>query len=169
MTTNNQLTNKPSLTEQQDLVVDIGQAATTAEAPVIAPEDLAGQIVGTPGNDFLTGTAGNDSISGKGGADTIDGYDGGVGEIDILTGGAGADTFVIDLEFYAYSGDGHAIITDFEVGIDRFDLAGFQDVVTLGTANGNNGVDTLISENDDLLAVVQGVELSQNDFNNSIV
>ena len=167
----------PETNIPDDVLAEIGGAAPTAqpvatptpEAPVIAPEDLAGKIVGTPGNDVLTGTAGNDSISGKGGDDTINGYDGSVGEIDTLTGGAGADTFIIDMEFYAYAGDGHAIITDFEVGTDRFDLGGFQDLVTLGTANGNNGVDTVILENDDLLAVVQGVELSQNDFNDSIV
>ena len=160
----------PVTAPEEDIVVEIGESDFAVEPPVIAPEDLpGGEIVGTPGNDVLTGTAANDSISGLGGADTINGYGGSVGEIDTLTGGTGADIFVIDMSSYAYSEEGNAIITDFEVGIDRFDLTGFEDLVTLGTANGNNGVDTLISENDDLLAVVRGVELSQNDFNNSVI
>ena len=170
--------NNPETNIAEDVLEQIGGATPTAqqpvaaptvEAPVIAPEDLAGQIVGTPESDFLTGTAGNDSISGLDGNDFLDGYGGSVGEIDTLTGGAGADTFSIDMSVFAYAGDGHAIITDFEMGIDSFDLAGFQDSVTLGITNGNTGVDTVILENDDILAVVQGVELSQNDFNNSIV
>ena len=168
----------PETNIPEDILGQIGGAAPTAkpiataptpETPIIAPEDLTGKIVGTPESDFLTGTAGNDSISGLDGNDFLDGYGSGVGEIDTLTGGAGADTFVIDMSIFAYAGDGHAVITDFEVGTDSFDLGGFQDIVTLGTANGNNGVDTLISEGEDLLAVVQGVELSQNNFNDSLI
>ena len=160
----------PVTAPEEDIVVEIGQGVFTVEPPVIAPEDLAGdEIVGTEESEFLTGTAGNDSISGNGGNDFLDGYGGSVGEIDTLTGGAGADTFSINMSIYAYAGEGNAIITDFQPGIDSFDLAGFEDLVTLGTSNGDNGVDTLISEGDDLLAVVQGVELSQNDFNDSII
>jgi len=161
---------EPVTAPEEDIVIEIGESVFELEAPVIAPEDLAGEeIIGTEESDFLIGTEGNDSISGNGGDDFLDGYGGIVGEIDTLTGGAGADTFVIDLSIYAYAEDGNAIITDFEQGIDRLDLAGFEDLVTLGTSNGDNGVDTLISEGDDLLAVIQGVELSQDDFNNSIV
>lgn len=171
----------PETNIPEDVLAQIGPATPNAatpavepatpevQPPVIAPEDLSNQIIGTEGNDVLTGTPGNDLIFGEGGADIINGYSDNIGEIDILTGGAGADTFVIDMSIYAYAEEGHAIITDFEKGIDRLDLTGFEDYVTLGTSMSNNGVDTLISENDDLLAVVQGVELSQNDFNNSII
>ena len=133
---------------------------TAPAAPVIQP----GQIVGTAGDDVLTGTAGNDIILGGGGNDILNGYGGGAGEIDTLTGGAGADTFMIDAASWAYVNDGHAIITDFQQGIDRIDLAGFADWMTLGTTNNNGRIDSTISENGDLLAVVQGVQLTPQDI-----
>ena len=151
----------PETTIAEDILVEI-----SGDNP---PETQADRIVGTEENDVLTGTAGNDFISGNGGDDTINGYGGSVGELDILTGGAGADTFVIDMASYAYADDGYAVITDFQPGIDRLDLTGFEELVTLGTYNNDNEIHTLIYENDDLLGVIQGIELSQNDFDDSII
>jgi Ca2+-binding RTX toxin-like protein len=50
----------------------------------------ADQLVGTPGADVICGLGGNDSIQGLGGNDKIDG---GAGN-DLITGGAGTDTLL---------------------------------------------------------------------------
>jgi Ca2+-binding RTX toxin-like protein len=72
--------------------------------------EVAEEIIGTPGNDILTGTeepdiiralAGNDIIQGLGGDDLIfgdegdDRIDGGAGN-DTMNGGAGNDTYTVD-------------------------------------------------------------------------
>jgi Ca2+-binding RTX toxin-like protein len=101
---------------------------------------------GGNGNDFLSSSNGNDTLSGDRGNDFIVGGNGndriigaestnrGRGEIDILVGDAGQDTFVLD-NFYD---DGSAInflqgidgtgdfarILDFRVGEDLIQLSG---------------------------------------------
>jgi Tol biopolymer transport system component len=81
------------------------------------------QLIGGTGRDLLDGGAGNDVLLGQAGLDVLRG---GVGDdllngglhADILTGGAGADGFQFDQL------DGHLDrVTDFEVGLDRLDLA----------------------------------------------
>ncbi|NEO90072.1 MAG: calcium-binding protein [Moorea sp. SIO3G5] len=91
-------------------------------------------LSGDSGNDSLFGGLGNDSLSGGDGNDRIVGVDPtsnnpGVNEIDILTGGAGADTFVIgDQNNAYYVGQGlfgfndYAVITDFQSGTDKIQL-----------------------------------------------
>jgi Ca2+-binding RTX toxin-like protein len=84
------------------------------------------------GNDTLSGERGNDFISGRDGNDIIKGAEStnlGRGEIDILTGEAGQDTFVLD-NFYDdgnifTDGTGDfARISDFKVGEDLIQLSG---------------------------------------------
>ena len=63
------------------------------------------QIIGDSENNILEGTIENDTILGLAGNDTLNGSEGNdilqgsslttVGEIDILTGGTGSDTFVL--------------------------------------------------------------------------
>jgi Ca2+-binding RTX toxin-like protein len=86
-------------------------------------------LIGNYGNNHLVGNAGDDRLYGMNGADTLDGgsgddlLDGGgtgngiyVSLTDVLTGGAGRDTFV-------YSpGDHHTTITDFSITDDELDL-----------------------------------------------
>ncbi|WP_293066981.1 ExeM/NucH family extracellular endonuclease [Okeania sp. SIO2B3] len=67
----------------------------------------------TPG-EVIEGTAGRDNLIGTDGDDTITGFR----RRDTLTGGAGDDTFV-----YTGLRDAGDIITDFEVGSDKIDLA----------------------------------------------
>jgi Tol biopolymer transport system component len=81
------------------------------------------QLIGGTGRDVLDGGAGNDVLLGQAGLDVLRGgagddlLNGGL-HADILTGGAGADGFQFDQL------DGHLDrITDFEVGVDRLDLA----------------------------------------------
>ena len=70
---------------------------------------------GDDGNDILRGGGGKDIITGGDGNDIIDGGDG----LDILTGGAGADRFLYTRVNKHNKGD---TITDFEVGVDKFNL-----------------------------------------------
>jgi len=61
----------------------------------------------------FTGSDANDTITGTSGGDDLDGDDGD----DVLTGGAGGDNFEIS--------SGHDRITDFQRGVDEFDLSDF--------------------------------------------
>lgn len=95
----------------------------------------ANAIYGNSGANALTGDLGSDFISGGEGTDTLTGCSTGTGrgkgEIDILTGGSGADVFVLGSSGALYS-DGnrkkagredYALITDFTVGEDRLQLS----------------------------------------------
>jgi Ca2+-binding RTX toxin-like protein len=72
-------------------------------------------IDGRGGNDILSGGDGDDTIFGGSGNDTLNGGAG----TDTLTGGDGADVFVI------MPGSETLIITDFEDGVDQFDISAF--------------------------------------------
>jgi Ca2+-binding RTX toxin-like protein len=82
-------------------------------------------LYGGKGNDFLDGGKGSDKLYGDENNDVLVGYGGTIktpsSEIDTLTGGSGADTFVLgdpnrdDLASF-YIGAGYAIITDFNWG-----------------------------------------------------
>ncbi|NEP70434.1 MAG: ExeM/NucH family extracellular endonuclease [Okeania sp. SIO2G4] len=71
----------------------------------------------TPG-EVIEGTRRRDNLIGTDGDDTITGFR----NRDVLTGGGGDDTFV-----YTSIVDARDIITDFEVGSDKIDLAGVLD------------------------------------------
>ncbi|MEO0912687.1 MAG: calcium-binding protein [Pseudomonadota bacterium] len=79
---------------------------------------------GGSGNDFLDGGSENDILIGGSGEDGLvggsgaDSLVGGTGD-DTLTGGADADTFVFGLV------EGFDVVTDFEDGIDRIDIAAY--------------------------------------------
>ncbi len=85
---------------------------------------IAVTLVGGEGDDSLLSGGGNDSISGGTGADWIQGtsaISAGANQIDTLTGGSGADTFVLGDASNAYyntaagAGD-YVLITDFAAG-----------------------------------------------------
>ncbi len=95
----------------------------------------ADSIIGNNQSNILEGGRGNDTISGLGGKDTLIGVDSksfspGRYEVDILTGGADADKFVVgDAKNAYYTGGGgffglndFAFITDFETGEDKLQL-----------------------------------------------
>jgi Ca2+-binding RTX toxin-like protein len=141
------------------------------------------QITGNNQNNLLIGGEGNDTISGLGGNDTIIGVNPnsatpGVNEFDSLTGGTGADKFVLgeNSQVY-YQGGGffgtsdYADITDFETSIDQIQLTGnLNDYIFFGSSpttfsgifldtNSNNVIDT----SDDLIAFVGGTGFTQSD------
>jgi hypothetical protein len=76
-------------------------------------------INGTSAAETLNGTPGDDIIIGAGGADT-------------LTGGAGSDTFRYLGPWFSERGDR---ITDFEVGVDKLDLAALLPSATHSSPN----------------------------------
>ena len=76
---------------------------------------------GGGGDDTLLGGGGLDTLSGGDGNDRIAGY----GRADTLTGGAGSDTFVYLAVSDSTNEQGaNDVITDFQSGVDRIDLAG---------------------------------------------
>jgi len=109
-------------------------------------------LLGGIGNDALIGNAGNDSLNGGAGDDLIDG---GTGN-DALLGGEGADTFVLN------SGEGHAVVRDFQQGADRII---FSDPTDVRMELHAQILDSSINDSHfftgiDLMGVVVGVSLT---------
>ena len=139
------------------------------------------KLYGGTGNDLLDGGDGNDFLRG-GGTTTV-----GVGELDTLTGGKGADTFslVDDLGNASYATDdinGFALITDFNMAQgDKIQLDGFAShyqlvSVSWGQSFGSSSkADTAIvyigSEQDkfDVVGVLQDVSMSNASLQNPSV
>lgn len=119
-----------------------------------------GTFYGTAGSDNLIGTADSDYLAAYGGGFTQ--------EIDILTGGLGADTFAIgDSSGMAYQGGvvpnhnldySYALITDFswQEG-DKIQAYGDAGLYKLeyGSWSGTAAQDTGVYYNNDLIAVMQ--------------
>lgn len=72
--------------------------------------------VGGPGDDLIMGTEERDDLWGMSGADIL--VDG--GGTDTLHGGGGADIFVFRPD------GGYDVVTDYQHGLDRIDLSGFE-------------------------------------------
>jgi Ca2+-binding RTX toxin-like protein len=87
-------------------------------------------LVGLEGNDTLIGGFGNDNLYGGNGDDTLNGYGytlNNESQYDNLTGGAGKDTFVLGNYagvFYNETGDGYAVIKDFNWQDDQIQVKG---------------------------------------------
>ena len=88
-------------------------------------------LIGGNGNDELQGNSGNDKLIGVNTDVVTSSF--GQGEIDVLTGGQGADTFVLGDKNAVYYNDGNprtfgdkdfAIIKDFQSGVDIIQLKG---------------------------------------------
>src|SRR4028118_551885 len=150
------------------------------------------QIIGDQENNILEGTTENDTILGLAGNDTLNGSEGNdilqgsslttVGEIDILTGGTGSDTFVLGTPARVFYDDGnnttdgtsdYALITDFNPNVDVIQLGWSKDnyilkAVPEGLPDGTGiFLDKPGDEPDELIAIVQGVtglDLNQSYF-----
>lgn len=121
-------------------------------------------IFGQLGNDYLLGGSGNDVVNGGEGNDTIAGIDPialtpGSGEFDTLTGGAGNDRFLLgDSDKVYYSGDGNAVISDFNSAEDAIVLSGVKDNYSLSVSGNVTSIFLKKpGQSDDLIATVQGV------------
>ncbi|MEH2204247.1 MAG: calcium-binding protein [Nostoc sp.] len=138
---------------------------------------------GSNGDDLLNGEDGNDSLQGGPGNDILNGGSGndiligtfpgsplppGLGEIDNLTGGAGADRFILgDAENVFYDDNNTtnpgfgdlAFITDFNSSQDRIELNGFSQDYRLQVVGNNTRIflDKLGAEQGEIIGIVQGV------------
>jgi Ca2+-binding RTX toxin-like protein len=133
-------------------------AVTTPLTVALVGDNVSGGngidiLNGGAGGDKLSGGDGNDSLIGGAGDDLLVG---GAGN-DTLTGGAGGDRFVL-----VAVNNGIDTIVDFMDGEDRIGLSGGLNFGQLNITQGTGGNvnDTLISlkSNDDLLAILTGVE-----------
>ncbi|MEL6383260.1 MAG: hypothetical protein AAFQ89_12575 [Cyanobacteria bacterium J06626_18] len=145
------------------------------------------QLFGTHGSDHMVGGGDRDDLFGSSGNDVLIGVDTndadpGKGEIDILTGGLGKDTFVLGHAGGVYYDDDvlldqgfgdYALITDFTMGDDSIRLSGsakysLQNVaLRSGTGAGiykDEGflLDTegIFHQSKELIGVVHGVDAS---------
>jgi Cadherin-like domain/Calx-beta domain/RTX calcium-binding nonapeptide repeat (4 copies) len=109
-------------------------------------------INGKSGNDLLRGGAGNDTLFGGAGNDILRG---GTGN-DTLGGGTGNDLFVLA------SGEGTDTIKDFNLTLDKIGLANGlsfgQLTITQGTGSNANSALITDSTNNELLAILNGVQ-----------
>ena len=133
-------------------------------------------VRGGKNDDLVVGGSGNDRVWGELGDDTlygvfIDALHPGVGdEIDTLTGGGGADTFVLGVANQRYydssiaTDDGgnrdYAVITDFSKQLDTIQLAGAASDYHLRATSGNLpfgvGIFFESARPDELIAIVRG-------------
>lgn len=131
-------------------------------------------LFGNAGNDYLVGKWGNDTLSGGSGNDALVGYGGALYEQDILTGGRGADKFVLGNSAYGtyYLNDGnygYAVIRDFNHRErDKIQMSGKLSDYSVAKRSygiGTAAKDTAIFYKNDLVAVIQDTTaLSISDF-----
>ncbi|MEB3356945.1 MAG: spondin domain-containing protein [Synechococcales bacterium] len=152
-----------------------GEIRGQLQEGVVNPPPLPGiQVNGSGSNDRLQGTDGNDLIRGRGGDDRLVGGDGddvlignngddrlvGNGGNDLLNGGRGRDVMIGgpgDDTYVLINRDDNDLIRGFGGG-DRLELAGNLSFGNLTiTQDGRN---TLISNGDNLLATLRGVDAS---------
>ena len=149
-----------------DIISNIENITGSDFADVLTGDSAHNILKGGNGDDSLNGGSCNDSLNGGNGDDTLNGY-GYTNEYDTLTGGEGADTFVLgDATFLndgtVYYGEaagfGVARITDFDwLEGDKFqvfgDLADYS--LSYGDRHGSGAEDTFIEYKGDIIAVVQ--------------
>lgn len=132
-------------------------------------------IFGGKDNDSLSSGTGNDYLSGDLGNDTISAVDitvknPGVGEIDTLVGGEGADLFILGKGNQIYYNDGidaksgqsdYAIISDFNVSQDVIQLGGTAANYAVASAPtglpSGSAIFRLTGGQNELIAVVEDV------------
>ncbi len=132
---------------------------------ILNGEDGNDSLQGGPGNEILNGGSGNDILIG-----TFPGspFPPGLGETDTLTGGTGADRFILGDAVNVFYDDNNimnpgfgdlAIITDFNSSQDRIELNGVSQDYRLQVVGSNTRIflDKLGAEQDEIIGIVQGV------------
>lgn len=113
---------------------------------------------GGRGNDILLGMGGNDVLLGGRGNDILNGYGGSGAEYDTLSGGLGADKFVLGGSWgVSYLENGYATIKDWNFLADTIQVQGSASQYTLDASQnwgGTAAVDTAIYYGTDLIGVV---------------
>lgn len=131
-------------------------------------DSLSGQegndyLAGGQGNDVLMGGAGNDTLLGGDGSDSLEAFWNGISnqanqnQIDILTGGAASDTFIMGGSWgISYLGGGNAVITDFNYVNDYIQVRGSASQYQLITGNwgGTSARDTCLYYGNDPIALI---------------
>ena len=116
-------------------------------------------INGGSGNDMLIGDSGKDTLIGGAGDDNLDGWGGSLGELDVLTGGQGRDTFALgdSWDRTYYMGANNAVITDFDWRSDKIELGGRASEFRLayGSWGGSASMDTALFKGGDCIALIQ--------------
>jgi Tol biopolymer transport system component len=103
-------------------------------------------LLGSQSNDSLVGGVGNDTLLGGDGNDLVDGS-GYWRDLDILSGGNGADTFVLGSQRVYYLASGYATLTDFSsIQGDKIQVKGNSSQYQLRQENlvGTEALDTAI-------------------------
>ena len=137
------------------------------------------QVTEIEGDDIFKGTEGSDVIAAAG----VNPVSAGLGELDVLIGGGGSDSFVLGDVSGNYYDDGvsssggledYALVWDFESGNDTIQLAGpIDDYLFEDTSSGSlpdglaiyylNGTDE-----DELIGVVNGQDVASFDTNDVV-
>lgn len=107
---------------------------SAATGPVASVDEV---LTGDAGDNVLFGDVGDDTLSGGPGNDTLE-------------GGTGADLFVVN------PGDERITISDFETGVDRIDLSGFDRAEALSAYFGATPGSAILQFADGTILTVQG-------------
>ncbi|MEH2082822.1 MAG: calcium-binding protein [Nostoc sp.] len=142
---------------------------------ILNGEDGNDSLQGGPGNEILNGGSGNDILIG-----TFPGspLPPGLGETDTLTGGIGADRFILGDAVNIFYDDNNSVnpgfgdyatITDFDSSQDRIELKGSLQDYRLQVVGSNTRIfsDKPGTEPDEFIGIVQGVvglTLNSNNF-----
>jgi serralysin len=119
----------------------------------ITGNSASNKLIGLEGDDILIAGSGNDTLTGS----NPEVFDSGAGEYDILTGGLGADVFVLGDSYEAYYQDyGYAKITDFSLaGGDKLQVFGSASEYTLRISQQN----LFLDYNSDPIALIEDATL----------
>ncbi len=117
-----------------DTLLNIENLEGSTRNDTLTGDDGANAIFGGAGNDVVTGNGGNDVLNGFTGSDIVSGgagddvIDGGMtgalGEIDTLSGGAGADRFFFETLGASWTGSNDQILDFSSLEGDKIDIHG---------------------------------------------
>ncbi|WP_415410095.1 beta strand repeat-containing protein [Synechococcus sp. A10-1-5-9] len=163
-------------------VVNFDDVFGTAGDDSITGDDQANILTGNDGDDVLSGGESADTLAGGDGNDVLFGGEGddeldgtawfsgefGANDFDRLTGGSGADLFVLGVENTVYyEGIGFAEVLDFESGVDTLQLAGVASDYSFNSNFITGSVDILLNtpgSGSDLIAIANELAFSDITF-----